>query len=785
MTLYFPLAIAYFIYNPPMSHWKQAALEAVDHKAVEKAFMDQSYGFVSNKAEILFQDPYRLGFEIIHRNDKATKMVAMFAFRVGDAALYIPVFFLNGTISGADMIYRGDVKRIVPLTEEWCTRLVTRGRGDEGRGVSRGNASPPSPTHLDRLANPQGYYKSASVPDPLRALMDKSAAENTFDYDAAWRVLTEETGNAPVPLLTDFLAEAGPDSLNKVAEMLGPHPVALRYLAEHYDAADLVPEERWELNEAQAREQIMAKQAAALEAHLDAGALVLYNDIVPGVGMSKEASAHLFKRGYAFEDARVPKHRNVVYEGSGEIEMKVSTPGVYDVLLKDGTSKRMILLRQGTGAVCLGIDNYPSESSPYGCKMDTTSLRLVQTDGKTQECGAGVGNILGSCVGKFGRHGLDGGEDFLVDPKSAGKGNYYVAVDTGSGDASSPFLVLSNEADGKNRKLEITYGYSSKTIFYADEQKGFEDSEIIGPDCKFVEIAAEKDREVPSGDCHYFTTKGFDQAIATDYDARQWVFSGEKSPLDLQITKSAFDPDGYNVIANFKPAKDLSHRSAMVKLSADLGLSVDTASEILDRVDREGPLDLLLVADTMEKRAYATQVINSPNWEVGYDSTFGVPLDTPQVQILDTYTPAVPMPEPRYGDKWEQESPFSGAATEVNLPGDAFSTISPEELARISDAHSLPHVFDHGVLGALATKTFDAIAQVDKYLPKIEEGVDHLGRILFLFRYRPADFESAYGTDDMQDMESELSSVFQSTGAMLLTLLQSGDERKKAPQVIV
>ena len=48
----------------PDYQWKQAASqEAVDYAAVQKAFMDQSYGVVANKAKILFQDPLRLGFE--------------------------------------------------------------------------------------------------------------------------------------------------------------------------------------------------------------------------------------------------------------------------------------------------------------------------------------------------------------------------------------------------------------------------------------------------------------------------------------------------------------------------------------------------------------------------------------------------------------------------------------------------------------------------------------------------------------------------------------------------
>lgn len=170
----------------PNYQWKQAASqEGVDYGAVQKSFMDQSYAIVANKAKILFQDPFRLGFEIVHRNEKATKMVGIFAFRVNSNLLYAPVFFVNGEIKAADMLYRTDVKRFVPLTEDWCAYLVRGNHESAGEPVDR-NRYRQADAYMDRLAYPQRvkyaseekFKAEAIVADIFGALEDLRKTAN-------------------------------------------------------------------------------------------------------------------------------------------------------------------------------------------------------------------------------------------------------------------------------------------------------------------------------------------------------------------------------------------------------------------------------------------------------------------------------------------------------------------------------------------------------------------------------------------------------------------------------
>ena len=80
------------------SDWKKHAAQVYSDKDVEKAFLDQAYMFIQNKATPLMQDPYRLGFEIVFKNDANSKMVGIFAFKVGEELIYAPAFFVNGAI---------------------------------------------------------------------------------------------------------------------------------------------------------------------------------------------------------------------------------------------------------------------------------------------------------------------------------------------------------------------------------------------------------------------------------------------------------------------------------------------------------------------------------------------------------------------------------------------------------------------------------------------------------------------------------------------------------------
>ena len=66
-------------------------------------------------------------------------------------------------------------------------------------------------------------------------------------------------------------------------------------------------------------------------------------------------------------------------------------------------------------------------------------------------------------------------------------------------------------------------------------------------------------------------------------------------------------------------------------------------------------------------------------------------------------------------------------------------TTDPHKLRDLADTYQLPNVFEHGLVASLAD-TFDANRLMDKYIPKLHEALDAIGRTLFLFYWKPDDF---------------------------------------------
>lgn len=142
---------------------KKAAATAVNEADTEKVFCDMAYGFVENKVGDLMKDDYRIGFEIVKKNDENTRMVGVFAFKVDKELLFAPVFFLNGEIKGP-MLYRCSTKTFIPATKEWASYLIDAADTKDGKGRERSALGESAPlVQMHKLTfRPASMNKSSS-----------------------------------------------------------------------------------------------------------------------------------------------------------------------------------------------------------------------------------------------------------------------------------------------------------------------------------------------------------------------------------------------------------------------------------------------------------------------------------------------------------------------------------------------------------------------------------------------------------------------------------------------
>lgn len=196
----------------------QVGSPQADKSVMAKAFMDQAYTQVASRCGRLMDDQYRLGFEIVKANEATSKVLGVFAFRVAKELLYVPVFFLNGIIRGADLLHRFTPKRFVANTPDWADYLIDQATTEQGQAVPRSDIGkirdnvrmdrivwPPvgpgsfkrasfggdlgGPTGVNRAGDGQGWYKRESV---IKDTIDKCGETWTGERGPRWSMSPQE-----------------------------------------------------------------------------------------------------------------------------------------------------------------------------------------------------------------------------------------------------------------------------------------------------------------------------------------------------------------------------------------------------------------------------------------------------------------------------------------------------------------------------------------------------------------------------------------------------------------
>jgi hypothetical protein len=276
---------------------------------------------VQAKAAPIMKSPYRVGFEIVHHNDDNTRLVGIFVFRVNKDLYYAPVFFINGSIKGTDLFYRHTTKSFVPLNEPWVEYLISLSDTSESHGVPISER-----TNTRRQLNLQGI-----VSPPNIMAGHKSAAISAADRDEVRQLAAQGWAEIKTAAVTELpagsilrrfiTADGGFSAIAKIANAAKEDFDFAQALFKSCNADDYMPE---------------------LEPYKTPApvAVLTLNTNVKHV---KSASAEDLHKGYAFEDKREKSAMNeVIYEANDRSLRSVTEPGVYQVLMADGSTSEML-----------------------------------------------------------------------------------------------------------------------------------------------------------------------------------------------------------------------------------------------------------------------------------------------------------------------------------------------------------------------------------------------------------------------------------------------------------
>lgn len=774
--------------------WQKKAAEVTSSNLdTDRAFLDQAWTMVQNKATPLMKPQYRVGFEVVYRNDTNTRLVGVFIFRIDDVHLMVPVFFINGSLKGTDMLYRSNVKRFVPLTNDWCDYLIQSSVVKEGHGVPQSlRRNTRDSLDLVSVVEPPHIYRNMrkySMEDPVF----KQAVEGMF----AKAVNTPDaTGKT---LLQRFIQQHGKRAaIQKLATEVGRNRLFAEALVAAYDEEDYAPE-------------LPAEKLASA----DDPVLTLHLRPVDNQNV-KSASAQEIQQGYQIVDFRKDAAETVYADPEQSLE-SVTEPGVYLTLTQDGGRRRCLfgysfLPNPGVldGAVPHSIYPTPWQESRDLVVVDTETGRSNNLTPEYTEAAYGT---LVSTLAEAPE--LKPMESMVTDKA-------YRIVDVKRQRISSPFTVVGSEQDAAGLKVMLIVQQDrnarpARIMINPDFQDYDPNDYIFGSQCKVVEVAKTM-QPSPDSNPYWITYDGV-SGLATQSSLQAFVFENTFKRACVQLMpdrrlrlKTAGTQDQWS-----EPVDDLA---AKLMLMCHCGVQETVADDIIksacgadeqqvqDMAKRlygsEVNVDLLtrdldeatgeeqvkLASEQKEARQRwegATQAVldrrltkpfsflydgtkqafnirfqDWPVFQETMDPDFRVLRAPNTFHVLPTESDPPIIDQHRIGDVWRQE----GDGPAANL-----DTATPMELFSLSQMTGMNSLFDHGVVGSLV-KSFDSISMVDTYMPDLEQALDKIARMLFLWYWKPEDFTEAYGTDDQSLLENSLLNCFRSLGELTLTLLQ-------------
>ena len=736
--------------------------------------MDQAAQQIANKLKPLMKAPYRLGFEIVKANDASTRMLGIFAFRISDDLVYAPCFFLSGDLKGTDLLYRCAPKTFVPANEDWANYLIEQDKDNTGRGISK-DIRRQSPTNVDLriLSHPPSYLHSVKY---------ASRKSESFAPAEGWdALLTEWSKEASLkPLLKDFIVDdGGMDAVTKIASAIDESYAFASALAYNVDPNAYTPQELIEK---------LTKSAAVKPEPK----LVFYTgsiwDTLPAVPSDshEKAASSLSSRGYYLMDKRASNEISAVtVDGAAHTMTGVLEPGVYNVVTQlDGTVK----------AFCATASDEELQSCEKGDKGHACYdvANSYNTRDHHHSPLIAVVELEGEKATNEGRHVF--GEEVIDtewgEPKADAKipvnawakhmedemkpNKAYRIFDSNAGTLSKPVYVISKEEKNGITLYELlpyasSYVHSISVRHNKDyEEVRFRDG-ILGHQAKFLPVGGTaKEREGSTG-AYDFEVKPI--ALGGDNALHDWII-GKGDQVKSASLHNVNETEFYFKFGT-KQTEWMSKKAALLTLVFELATNEENANTIIKEAQDHGKVRFYIEAP-ITKRASVTRVIRDPNFITNYDHTFNVDVEHPQRFILPTETEQFPAPDQRVGDAHDP-SMGQGPQRDVKgtkpdgIPTSILLKLPPDQIASFAEKEGLPHVFEHGVVGSLLS-TYDSSSMIDKYLPKMEEALDAVGRTLFLFYWKPTDFQKLYGTDDMTSLENELLSNFKSWGDMVLNL---------------
>jgi len=668
----------------------------------------------------------RIGFQVIDKNEEETRAIGVAAFVVSNVWLYIPIFFINGEIKGFDLVYIKNKDLFLPAMDNWIEAIK-----DQGISVLGESKSSPGDDQFSASPSDTQIFTTEATTFGKTAAFDANSIIEKEDWDKMKvhyaKVLTPD-------ILTD-IPKLGKTACKTFIDTFLNNPDFANSLFEHYSVEDL--------QKVAAEAVHVAHPEESPEEHL----VKFYTD-----STSKEAKHELedpekrllMRQGIYVRDNRT-NHTKVFQESiDSSTYQNPTSNGIYDIFLQDGSHKTMIVLLPQ----CLSdIPNYSKASRqsnlgrPAALIDPSSPKKYIRKLNKEIYCKPSTNITQKEVTGLQGgvKASLRSLRDLKQDVFLLFVQSNTCAIETRlhakkkSGDGSTYATVLNTTGNG-NASIAPMEGNEEVMI------------EFTGPDGK-LKVHGNK-LFVPEG-TRLFTMDPYGKPN----EAEELLYGGPSTIYQLMHKQAGVKHLSVYCSGTQAEMKFSGESTGMMdKLAAVEHLILDhgvEASQVMT-VMKEAEAALYNTKNFYIKHAAA---YDSAAYGKAQRPFMGGPGGKHEYAVktsLDT-------------KKGRQQSGPKSADNENILPEEAINQASKASQSGIKE------VFDVAVIESLVDVADVGELRRD-YITDMIQGMDKVGRMLFLFYWHNDEFEDRYGKEDMIKLEDTMKQVFQSMGDLVLFL---------------
>lgn len=675
---------------------------------------------------------YKVGFQLIERDDEGTRGVGVMVYKVGEQWLYVPAFFLNGRIRGYDMMYLPERSQFVPAKDTWVSYLKSNKTSLLGEAKDKDALSKSKPKRADSV--------SLREDSKSNSIMFKGASDNTLlsEDDVADMLKVYNDYDANAFDLGKWIPRLGKHAAVSFLKTMNNSPDFANAILEHYKPSLLtkIAEAVKDKTPAQDGTEVQdGTYSLTVESTGNANDLqIITEDDTDAVqNLDDTAKEVVLRDGLYVVDNR--KNTSTVFvdkQESGSLTSPVKS-GYYEVLLADGSFRKCYIIvqprikecRRGLGKGTLDVEPFTCQvvdldrpNVAYSCNRPILARILESREGTNI---SGIGIKPTSLLRKF--ESVDKSKNQPVDLND-------------DSDALKPWdweQCIAIDTKGNYQEFTLGRGKSVVGNKIANIRLPNNASDW-GEEDGTIHLTGQPGQVCRKGKNLYIPEGA--RVVAHKRWCDDSMPVGDMETIKHKIIKTAawraltVQSDGlhYSIDGRFGRERMLTKTAALIKLVRDHGIKAPDAKMMLQK---EASIGRPVKDDYLVK--YAASIDNDEETNISFKET----------------------------------QPYEESET---LDPD----MATEDVEKVVDASDkgVKDVMDVSVLKALAANG-SPNRMVEDYMQDLLLAMDRIGRILFMFYWHYNQFKDQYGQEKMSELEDSLRDNFQNLSDLTLFLHKS------------